>query len=210
MKIEVKDELFSKLAKDLKTTPENVVKIFLDHASDLPHSVWIDAIQENSSLDNALEKLMKNAEVAFTLGDLIEKIVGDHDYIIDDGDYNFEKGLFWFNIAFLEGDKGEINSLHLQFGNDSGEIITASIQDLVLEKNVNEFLDEINTTIDGFVDVDHEFTFEYEWIEHNYLTFSIQIDTSEILDLPKVKDLEGMVKKIKKIIKSHDTRKKLT
>ncbi len=29
---------------------------------------------------------MTNSEIAFTIGKLIEEIVGDHEYIIDDGD----------------------------------------------------------------------------------------------------------------------------
>jgi len=207
MKIEVDDELFSKLAKDLKTTPENVVKVFLDHAKDLPHSVWLNAIQEHSSLDSTLEKLMKNAEVAFTVGEIIEKIVGNRDYIIGDGDYDFEKGIIHFDIDFLMGGKEDIDSILLQFGSESGEIISASIEDLVLDKDVSEFLNDINSTIGEFVD--DEYNFDYEWIDSKDLTFTIQIDTHEILDLPKVDDLDKMVKKIKKIIKSHDLRKNL-
>lgn len=92
----------------------------MEHAKDLPHSIWLDAIQEDSSLDNALEKLMKNAKPAFTIGHLIESIVGNRDYVIDDGDYNLVKGTVWFNVGFLEGDRGEIDSILFQFGSDSG------------------------------------------------------------------------------------------
>ena len=113
MKISVDEKLFLKLAKDLKTTPENIIKIFLEHASNLPHSVWIDAIQENSSLDKALDKLMTNSEVAFTIGSLIEEIVGDHEYIIDDGSYDIEKGIINFNIIFLEGGNESMNEILL-------------------------------------------------------------------------------------------------
>ena len=208
MKIDIDDELFSELAKDLKTTPENVIKVFLDHAADLPHSVWLNAIQENSSLDATLEKLMKNAETAFTVGELIEKIVGDREYIVEHGDYNIEKGIINFNIDFLTGGDEDIDSILLQFGNDPGEIISASIEDLVLDKDLNDFIDEIYFIIDEFVD--DEYNFEYEWIENNHLTFLIQIDTTESLDLPKVDDLDKMIKKIKKVIKSYDSRKNLT
>lgn len=53
MKVEIDDNLFAHLAEKLKTTPENTVKVFLDHASNLDHSVLLNAVQENSSLDNA-------------------------------------------------------------------------------------------------------------------------------------------------------------
>jgi len=209
MKIEIDDNVFSELAKDLKTTPENVVKVFLDHAKDLPHSVLLDALQENSSLDNALEKLMKNAEVAYTFGDIIEKITGDRDYIIGEGDYDLKEGTFWFVVDFLEGDKGEIDSIHLQFGKNSGEIISASIKDLVLDKGVEEYNEQLDEILHEFVDENYTVSFEHEWLEKNWLTFTIQIDTTEILDLPKVADLEKMVQKIKDLIRSHDSRKNL-
>ena len=207
MKISVDEKLFLKLAKDLKTTPENIIKIFLEHASNLPHSVWIDAIQENSSLDKALDKLMTNSEVAFTIGSLIEEIVGDHEYIIDDGSYDIEKGIINFNIIFLEGGNESMNEILLQFGSDSGELISASMNDLVLDKDVGEFLDEIYYVLD---ELDDEYEFDFEWLDNKYLTFTIQIDTSEILNLPKVDDLDKIVKKIKEIIKSHNSRRKLT
>lgn len=63
MKIEIDDELFSDVAKRLETTPENVIKVFLNHAKNLPHAVLSNANQKASSLDTALENLMVNLDL---------------------------------------------------------------------------------------------------------------------------------------------------
>lgn len=208
MKIEVDDELFSGLAEQLKTTPENVVKIFLEHAKDLPHTLTVAAIQENSSLDSALEKLMRNAEPAWCMGELIEEILGDDEYFINDSGYDIKEGTFWFIIEFSEGDKGELDSVHLQFGKTPLVFASASISDLVLDRNVDKFEDEVNEIVTSFVDEDL-FTFEYDWLEHNYLTFSIKLETDKILDLPKISQLHKMVGKIKEMLIQNDSRKNL-
>lgn len=207
MKIEVKDDLFVELAEELKTTPQNIVKIFLDHAKDLPHTVLIDAIQENSSLDNALSKLMRHAEVALTFGEIIEKIVGDHDYTVDDSGYNFEREIIWFEINFPEDDTGDIGSLLLQFGDDAGVIATASLKGITLTQDVEQISEEIYDSIDHLVNEDDEITFRYDWLEHDWLTFELQIDTPRKLDLPRAFEIEKMIKIIKKIICNYDLRK---
>lgn len=207
MKIEVNDTLFSDLAKKLKTTPENVVKVFLDHAKDLPHPVLLNAIQKTSSLDTALENLMKNAEPAYLMGEIIEKIVGDRDYIIDDSGYDFEKGIFWFMVAFLEGDTGELDSVHLQFGDNSVISGMFSVKDVVLKKNIDEIKEEIYETIE--FDIDDEFSLDIDWLDENWISFDISIFTENILDLPKVSTLEKIAGEIKTILKKNDERTKL-
>lgn len=209
MKIDVDDELFTKLANDLKTTPENVVRVFLEHAKDIPHSIRLASVQQDGSLDATLEKLMKHAEPALIFARILQDIVGERDYVIDDGGYDLHAGTFWFEVGFLEGDTGEIDSVHLQFGKDSGQIISASMKDLVIENDAGTFLDQIYDVCYEFVDEDYEVTFEHDWIEKDWLTFTIQIDTTPILDLPKIDDLEKMVKKIKEMFRSQDTRKNL-
>ena len=204
MKIDIDEKLFLKLANDFKTTPENIINIFLGHVSNLPHSVWLDAIREDSSLDNSLKKLMDNSEIAFTMGELIKEIVGNHEYVINDGDYDLEKGIIFFTIDFLEGGHEHMNSILLQFGSDSGGIISASMNDLVLDKDINEFMDEIHLILEELGDNSE---FEFDWMDEKYLTFTIQINSSEILNLPKIDDLDKIVKKIKKTIKSHESQK---
>lgn len=50
MKIEVNDELFSDLAKKLETTPENVIKVFLNHAKNLPHPILSNSNKNRSKI----------------------------------------------------------------------------------------------------------------------------------------------------------------
>jgi len=204
MKIEVSDDLFKDLAKDLHTTQENVVKIFLDHAKDLPHTIKLDAVQEGNSLDSALEKLMRNAEPAFNMGEIIEKIVGDHDYEIDESGYDFEKGIIWFHVAFYGGDNSELDAIHLQFGDDAGVIVQSSINKITLTKDMEEIEEEIYDAMYSYVDEDDQGNFHYDWLKDDFLTFDIQIDTENTLDLPKVSDMDKMVRKIKKIIRKYD------
>ncbi len=99
-----------------------------------------------------------------------------------------------------------MNAILLQFGSDSGELISASINDLVLDKDIEEFVDEIYFILEE-LDEDYGFNFEFDWLDEKYLTFTIQIDSSEILSIPKVDDLGKIVKKIKETIKSHDNKK---
>lgn len=207
MKIEIDDGLFMELAEKLKTTPENTVKVFLDHANNLSHSIVLNAVQDGSSLDNALDKLMKNAEISFTMGSLFEEIIGDRNYEIGDGGYDLKEGIIYFHLSFLEGGDEEMDAILLQFGRDSGEVIEASISDLVLDKEIDDFLDDIYLVLD---DLDEDYNFTYEWIDGEHLTFMLQIDTYGKFDLPKLDYVDGLIKQIKKIIIQHDSRKKLS
>lgn len=194
MKIEVSDDLFSDLAKKLETTPENIIKVFLEHAKNLPYSVLSNAIQKTSSLDTALEQLMTNAEPAYLMGALLHEIIGDHNYYVESSDFDLEGGTFWFEIEFLDDDKNELESLHLQFGNDAVIAGTFSIKD-VPEKDESKLTDEIDSIIQRITD--EEYTFDIDWIEENRASITVRIDSHEILNLPKVAVLEEIAKKIK-------------
>ena len=166
MKIEVSDDIFSELAEKLETTPENIIKVLLEHAKNLPYPVILNAVQKTSFLDSALEKLMDNAEPAYLMGSLIEKIVGDCDYFIGDSDYDFKEGTFWFEVDFLEGDKGIIESAHLQFGKNAILLVTFSIKDFLLEKDFEDF-DDVNEIILNNLREDDYHKFEVDWLEVN-------------------------------------------
>ena len=208
MKIEVSDDLFSELAKKLETTPENVVKVFLDHAKNLPHSVIINAVQKTSSLDTALEKLMDNAESAYLTGELIHEIIGDREYSIGDSGYDIENGTFWFLIDLFEDDVGEIDGVHLQFGDNAVISGTFSIKDVILGKNDSDLIEEINIIIED-VNYGEHVTYELDWLEENWAHIEISIFTEETLDLPKISVLEEIAKKIKLIFQKYDKRNNL-
>lgn len=207
MKIEVNDELFSDLAKKLETTPENVINVFLDHAKNLPYSIISNANQKNNSLDTALKNLMDNAEPAYLMGEIIQEIVGDRDYTVEDSGYDFEEGTFWFQIDLSQGDKGIIETAHLQFGKTAVILGTFSIKD-VLEKDVSGLTDKIDSIIESISDEEHT-TFDIEWIEENWASITIGIYSNEILNLPKITVLEKIAKKIKSTFQKFDERKNL-
>ncbi len=195
MKIEVNDELFSDLAKKLETTPENVIKVFLDHAKNLPHPILSNANQKTGSLDTALKNLMDNAEPAYLMGEIIQKIVGDREYTVEDSDYDFEEGIFWFEIDFSQGDKGIIETAHLQFGKTAVILGTFSIKNLV-EKDQEDFTDSIDKIISDNIQEDDHHSFDVEWSDENLAIVTIRIYTENILDLPKVSILEKIAQEI--------------
>lgn len=194
MKIEINEDLFSDLAKKLETTPENVIKVFLDHAKNLPHPILLKANQKTSSLDTALENLMNNAEPAYLMGEIIQKIVGDRDYIVGDSGYDFEEGTFWFEIDFLHGDKGIIEAAHLQFGKNAVILGTFSIKNLV-EKDHEDLTGSMDEIISNNTE-EEQYSSEIEWLDENLATVTISIYTENILDLPKVSTLEKIAKEI--------------
>ena len=192
MKIEVNEDLFSDLAKKLETTPENVIKVFLDHAKNLPHPILLKANQKTSSLDTALESLMDNAEPAYLVGEIIQKIVGDRDYVVEDSGYDFDGGTFWFEIDFLQGDNGILSSAHLQFGKNAVILGTFSIKNLV-EKDHEDFTYSIDEIISNNTEEEH-YSSEIDWIDENLATVTISIYTENILDLPKISILEKIAR----------------
>lgn len=207
MKIEVDDELFEELAQKLDTTPEKIINILLDRAQNLPYTVILKAIQKNSSLYSALEELMKFAEPAYVMGSLIEKIVGDYDCEISDGGYNFDEGTFWFDIEFFQGDKNELDSAHIQFGNTAVTLVTFSIKDLVSDTQSDKYLEEIESIVES--NIDEEYELVPVTIEKNEMNFTLSIFSEEFFDIPKISEMEKIVKEIKIALKKHDQREKL-
>ena len=150
-----------------------------------------------------MDVLINNSEAAYTMGHLIRNVVGDRDYWIDESDYNMESGAFTFALLF--GGDVVLDSVLLQFGDAPLELISASVDDVVLDNDV-DFLNEIYSVLD---ELDDEYTFSYEWVGDRHLEFMIQIDLIGMgaLTLPKMDDVEPTVRKIIKVIKNHDSRK---
>ena len=157
----------------------------------------------SGSLKNSMDDLVNNSEAAYTMGHLIRNVVGDRDYWIDESDYNMENGVFTFSLFFA--DDVIMDSVLLQFGDAPLVLISASVDDVVLDNNV-DFLNEIYSVLD---ELDDEYTFSYEWVGDRHLEFMIQIDLIGMgaLTLPKMDDVEPAVRKIMEVIKNHDSRK---
>ena len=199
--INVDGDRFEELAKRLKTTPEVVVNAFLDSLHNPPQCITIQAMN-SGSLKNSMDDLINNSEAAYTMGSLIRNVVGDRDYLIDESDYNMESGVFTFALFF--GDDVVMDSVLLQFGDAPLELISASVDDVVLDNDV-DFLNEIYSVLD---ELDVEYEFSYEWVGDRHLAFMIQIELIGMgaLTLPKMDDVEPTVRKIIKVIKNHDSR----
>ena len=137
------------------------------------------------------------------MGHLIRNVVGDRDYWIDESDYDIKSGVFTFSLHFV-GD-AIMDSVLLQFGDSPLELISASVDDVVLDNNV-DFLNEIHSILD---ELDDEYTFSHEWVGDRHLAFMIQIDLIGMgaLTLPKMDDVEPTVRKIMEVIKNHDSQK---
>ena len=183
-------------------TPEAVIDAFLDNLHNLPPSITTRAIN-SGSLKNSMEELINNSEAAYTMGSLIRNVVGDRDYWMDGSDYYMENGVFTFGLSF--GEEVAMDSVLLQFGDAPTEVISTSVDDVVLDNDV-DFLNEIHSVLD---ELDDEYEFSHEWVDDNHLSFTIHIGLIGMgaLVLPKMDDVEPVVRKIKKIIKNHDSRR---
>ena len=200
--IHIDGSRFEELAERLKMTPEAVVDVFLDNLHNPPPCITTRAMN-SGSLKNSMEDLINNSEAAYTMGSLIKNVVGDRDYWIDESGYDVENGVFTFGLSF--GKEVAMDSVLLQFGDAPLELVSASVDDVVLDNDV-DFLNEIHSVLD---DLDDEYEFSHEWVGDNYLSFMIQIELIGMgaLVLPKMDDVEPVVRKIKEIIKNHDSRK---
>ena len=200
--IHIDGSRFEELAERLKMTPEAVIDVFLDNLHNPPPCITTRAMN-SGSLKNSMEDLINNSEAAYTMGSLIKNVVGDRDYWIDESGYDVENGVFTFGLSF--GKEVTMDSVLLQFGDAPLELVSASVDDVVLDNDV-DFLNEIHSVLD---DLDDEYEFSHEWVGDNYLSFMIQIELVGMgaLVLPKMDDVEPVVRKIKEIIKNHDSRK---
>ena len=200
--INVDGDRFKELAERLKTTPEVVVNAFLDSLHNPPPCITTHAMN-SGSLKNSMDDLINNSEAAYTMGHLIRNVVGDRDYWIDESDYNMEHGVFTFSLYFV--GNVVMDSVLLQFGDAPLELISVSVDDVVLDNDV-DFSNEIDSILD---ELDDECTFSYEWVDDRHLEFMIQIDLIGMgaLTLPKMDDVEPTVRKIIEVIKNHDSRK---
>ena len=210
MKIEIKDEEFNELAQQLKTTPENVMKIFLDHAKSLPYyPVILEAIQKDKSLDSTLEKLIQNAAPAFLVGDLIKEIMGVHEYSFEDDGYSLKDGIIWFEIS--PGPDLAMSSLLLQFGSDPGIVATEYLDDLELDTELEALESEIWEKVARcriFDDDDNHGHISFDL--DGYFSYTLQIDTpGKFLNLPRVDEIDEVMQKIKKIILLHSKNQRI-
>lgn len=204
MKIEVDDEKFFKFAKDLKTTPEELMLALVKHTPDMAIQARNEVIN-GRPLDVQLEDLFENALPGMVLNDLIRDIVGEHEYVIDDGGYSREDGIIWLQVSFFEGTVLNMGSITLQFGKDPGMVALEFVDSFETDEDLagiaNEIEDELDTT-DPTFDLDHFDSVEFD-DNGESIAITMQINWKEEFDLPRIAEIDEIMRKIKKSLLSH-------
>jgi len=201
MKIEINDSDFEQLAIEFKTTPENLIYSLVHHVKFMSQHVK-NNITNGQDLDEAFMGIFEDALPGILFNDMIRNIVGDHDFIIDDGDYDSESGIIWVDISFLEGTVLNMATAKLQFGNDSGIVVSEYLGKY--SKNLN--LKEITNFLEHKLDEDDlvfdlESEDSIELIDYGEsLGIFLQINWDEPLNLPSIEEIDKIMKKIKNLI----------
>lgn len=196
----VDESKFYKMAKSLGMDAEDIINTILDN---IKKNAWyVHRAGLRRSLDKALEITINNSEIAYAWDEAIKHIVGGREYVVDDADVDLRNGNVWYEIVFPEGTDSEIDRLDLYFGSDSREVVSASVRvDLDgtgLEKALEEIGTELGSAMSDCDDVD----FEHD-CNDGIFSFSIIAYTGRDFYLPGFNETNGLVKKIKEIVKLH-------
>jgi len=201
MKIEINDSDFEQLAGEFKTTPENLIYSLVHHVKFMSQHVKNNIIN-GQDLDEAFMGVFEDALPGILFNDMIRNIVGDHDFIIDDGDYDSDSGIIWIDVSFLEGTVLNMATAKLQFGNDSGIVASEYLEKY--SKNLN--LKEITNFLEHKLDEDDPI-FDLESGDSIEMTdygdslgIFLQINWDEPLNLPSIEEIDKIMKKIKNLI----------
>jgi len=201
MKIEINDAKFDELALELKIKPTELVKLLVKHFKNIPVQAKNEVIH-GKPLEKQLEGILDLALPGLVLNDVIRNIVGEHEYVIDDGDYDLESGIIWLDISFLEGTILNIGTLKLQFGKDAGIVAFEYMEDYPKGLNIDEIArmaEEKLDDTDPVFDVDHGDFIELE-DDGESICITLQINWKETLNLPRAAEIDVMMKKIKNLI----------
>ena len=201
MKIEINDPDFEQLSIEFKTTPENLIYSLVHHLKFMSQHVKNNIIN-GQDLDEAFMGVFEDALPGVLFNDMIRNIVGDHDFIIDDGDYDSESGIIWVDISFLEGTILNMATAKLQFGNDSGIVVSEYLDKYPNDLNLKEITNFLERKIDeNDLVFDLESGDSIEMTEYeDSLGIFLQINWDEPLNLPSIEEIDKIMKKIKDLI----------
>ena len=198
---------FEELANELGITPKETVDIILSQMKNIPYAMRRYA--KNRSLDESLRTLLDCSEATYAWEEELKEIVGNRRHVVSEADIDLRKHVIRYYIDYPQGDDSEINHIELYFGDNSGEVVNASM-DIELKggKLSDEVLQEITDKIDGTVpDNDYPCDFEYSYDDGD-LSFYITVHTDSgsrefKFDMPKFNDMNNLIIKIKEIIRAH-------
>lgn len=201
MKIEINDSDFEQLATEFKTTPENLIYSLVHHVKFMSQHVKNNIIN-GQDLDEAFMGVFEDALPGILFNDMIRSIVGDHDFIIDDGDYDSDSGIIWIDISFLEGTVLSMATAKLQFGNDSGIVVSEYLETYSKNLNLKEITDFLEHKLDEDDPIfDLESGDSIEMTDYgDSLGIFLQINWDEPLNLPSIEEIDKIMKKIKNLI----------
>ena len=201
MKIEINDSDFEQLAIEFKTSPENLIYSLIHHVKFMSLHVKNNIIN-GQDLDEAFMGIFEDALPGVLFNDVIRNIVGEHDFIIDDGDYDSESGIIWVDISFLEGTTLNMGAVKLQFGKDSGVVVSEYLdkypKNLDL-KEITSILEHNLDETDPLFDLESEDSIEITDYGDSLGIF-LQINWDEPLNLPSIEEIDKLMKKIKNLI----------
>ena len=201
MKVEINDAEFDELAEKFHTTPESLIKSMIHHVKYMSIHAKNDIIN-GRDLDDVFMGLFEDALPGILLNDVIRNIVGEHDYVIDDGDYDMEAGIIWVDVSFLEGTVLNMGAAKLQFGKDPGIVATEYLEKYPEDLNFGEVANDAENDLDETdptFDLDRGDSVEITDIDGSLYIF-LQINWDDPLNFPRIAEIDEMMRKIKDMI----------
>ena len=209
MKVEIDDIEFGKIAMELNIDPGLLVKKITDHFKRFPRYAINEIINYYSSLDEMLDFMIENSEAGYTFNHLIKRTMGNYKYIISDSGYDLADGVIWIDMDIFKQKNIEqsITSAHLQYGNYP-LIIVEGFANLTKLATLVKLEEDISDKIDFFPVVSEakDSTFYLEESEESIL-YSLQLDSDEALNIPKLIEIDEVMSYVREIILSHNIMK---
>jgi hypothetical protein len=193
------------MASDLKVSPNKLAKALMKHAGRMSIHARNDIISGGRSIDEVLTDLFDNALPGLLLNSLIREIVGEHDYMVDDGGFSRQEGIIWVQVSFLKGTVLNMGSITLQFGKDSG-IVALEYMKLKVDGDLDEIADEIEGIIDDkdpTFDLDRFDSIELDDTGDGHIAITLQINWNDMLDLPRIAEIDEIMREIKTLLRTY-------
>lgn len=211
MKITINEPKLVSIASDLKVSPNKLVKSLIKHAGQMSIHARNDVTSGRRTLDEVMTDLFANALPGLILNDLIREIVGEHEYVIDDGGFSREEGIIWVLVEFLKGTVLNMGSITLQFGKDPGIVATEYIENIQVDEDLDEMASEIEDEInekDPVFDLDRFDSISLYDDGDGAVTIELQINWKDMLDLPRVAEIDEIMREIKERVYARAKKKR--
>lgn len=188
---------FSEMAESLKVDPKYIVNAVLDSVKSRPW--YVHRAVQKGSLGESLGVVLDRSEIAYAWDSVIKEVMGEREYVVEECEVD-PLDNSWYLLA-PEGDC-DIDSVHLQFGSDSGETVRASVEvELAGGKLSDEAMGKIDEEIGGAMLDCMGLDFEHEYYDGIW-SFFIIVHTGSDPEMPEFGQMHDLVKKIKEIARA--------